>query len=153
MKSISTTMATTKECLQILQLYFDATSKFDIETVKSLFHDDIVLQAPYCPDILAAVAPKRMEGKAAADAMYDSLPKIATPLDFQDVIIMPLQAHGEFFATYRGNSKMQATGLPYNQNYISKFVLRDGKIILIVEYFDPILLLTAFGGSVKLSEK
>lgn len=139
-----------KSNLELLQDYFDATSKLDIEKAKSLFHEDIVIEAPFTPELVSAAVPKRMEGQPAAFAMYDSLPKMVTPLNFSNIQIHPLQEPEQFLATYQSSATMLATGLPYKQNYISRFRFKEGKIILIAEYYDGTVLLTALGGSVKL---
>ncbi|EXJ68316.1 uncharacterized protein A1O5_08931 [Cladophialophora psammophila CBS 110553] len=139
-----------KSDLERLRDYFDATSKLEVEKAKSLFHEDIVIEAPFTPKLISAAVPKRMEGQQAAFAMYDSLPKMVTPLNFSNIQIYPLQEPEEFLATYQSSATMLATSLPYKQSYISRFRFKDEKIILIAEYYDAITLLTALGGSVKL---
>lgn len=135
--------------LEILQEYFDATSKLDIERAKSLFHKDMVIEAPFTPEVIAATVPQRMEGPAT-HAMYDALPQMVLPMNFSNIEIYPLKEEGGFLATYQSNTKMIVTGRPYRQKYISRFQIKEGKIILIAEYYDSCILLTAMGGSVKL---
>jgi ketosteroid isomerase-like protein len=139
-----------KSDLELLNEYFEATSKLDVEKAKSLFHKDMVIEAPFTPEAIAATVPKRMEGQAATHGMYDALPQMVLPLNFSNIQIYPLQQEGGFLATYQSDTKMLTTGRPYKQSYISRFQFKDGKIILIAEYYDSCTLVTALGGSVQI---
>lgn len=55
-------------------------------------------------------------------------------------------------AEYRGEIEMLATGGPYNNHYCGLFHLRDGKIVLFREYYNPIVLTEAFGDLSELSQ-
>lgn len=44
-----------------------------------------------------------------------------------------------------GEIQIAATGKPYNNRYIGLFRLRDGKIVLFKEYFNPTILTESFG--------
>lgn len=144
-------MNTLDNDLEVLRIYFETTSKLDIQGVLATFHDDIVVEAPFTPEILPLV-PRRMDGKAAIAALYNALPGLVAPLNMSDINIEPLQKLGEYICTYKGNSRMLATGLPYRNRYISRISMKDGKIIYFYEYYDAIELLVAVGGSVTLPQ-
>lgn len=44
---------------------------------------------------------------------------------------------------------MRATGLPYCNEYIARFRIRDGKITSFAEYLDPTRFVVAIGGTVN----
>jgi len=142
----SASMSSLDKDLEVLRLYFDTTSRLDVDGALATFHDDIIVEAPFTPDVLPLV-PKKMD-KAEVTALYQSLPSFVAPLKFTNVTIEPLQRPGEYLCTYQGNSKMLATGLPYENRYISRISMRDGKIVHFAEHYDGITLLTALGGTV-----
>jgi ketosteroid isomerase-like protein len=43
---------------------------------------------------------------------------------------------------------MKATNLPYRNEYIGRFRIRDGKIVAFAEYLDPTRFVIAVGGAV-----
>lgn len=141
-------MATSDSDLAVLQTYFAATSRLDIEGALATFHDDIIVEAPFTPEILPLV-PRKMEGKTAVTGLYNALPTLVAPLNFSDITIEPLQKPGEYVCTYRGNSRFLTSGRTYANRYISRISLRDGKIVRFDEHYDGVHLLIALGGTVE----
>ena len=43
---------------------------------------------------------------------------------------------------------MKATNLPYRNDYIGRFRIRDGQITIFAEYLDPTRFVIAMGGAV-----
>jgi ketosteroid isomerase-like protein len=54
----------------------------------------------------------------------------------------------EVIAEYRSATRMKATGLPYRNEYIGRFKVRDGRITSFAEYLDPTRFVIAIGGTV-----
>ena len=44
---------------------------------------------------------------------------------------------------------IKPTNAPYRNEYVSRFTVRDGRITRFAEYYDPIRLVIALGGSVR----
>lgn len=106
-----------------------------------LFADDVVFEFPYAPDGL----PKWLEGRAALAA---HLARIGPLLSFWTMELGNVHAAGEtvvieFSCTGQGT----ATGVPYNQTYISVVTLRDGRIAHYRDYWNPLVVLAALGGT------
>lgn len=55
-------------------------------------------------------------------------------------------------AEYRGEIDVLATNRPYNNHYCGLFHLKEGRIILFREYYNPTVLTEAFGGASALAQ-
>ena len=55
----------------------------------------------------------------------------------------------ELVAEYRSDMKL-TNGRPYANTYIVRATISGGRIVRFVEYFDPVPLIEAIGGSVQL---
>lgn len=111
------------------------------DSLLDLFADDVVFEFPYAPDGL----PKRLEGKAALAAHLERLGPL---LSFGSMELDNVYAVGEsviFEFSCRG--KGVATGAPYDQVYISVVTLREGRIAHYRDYWNPLVVLTALGGT------
>jgi ketosteroid isomerase-like protein len=56
---------------------------------------------------------------------------------------------GEVVAQYRSEMRMADPNLRYGNEYISRFTIRDGRIIRFVDGFDSVRLVLGFGGTVE----
>jgi ketosteroid isomerase-like protein len=52
-------------------------------------------------------------------------------------------------AEYKSATRMKATGLPYCNDYIGRFRIRDGRISSFAEYLDPTRFVIAIGGTIN----
>jgi ketosteroid isomerase-like protein len=57
---------------------------------------------------------------------------------------------GEWVAEYSSDTRVIPTDRPYRNTYISRFSVREGRITRLAEFFDPIVLVTALGGEVRM---
>jgi len=110
----------------------------------ALFTDDARQVMPFAPEGF----PRLLDGRAAILAQYGGLPDAYTSMRFPDLVIHDMASPDEFFATYRGDIR-QKSGAKYDNTYVGRFVLRDGRIAEFTEYFDPIVLARAFGGQLQ----
>lgn len=143
-------MNNTEKDVKLLKTHFDAISKLDIEAIVATFHSELIIEAPFTPDIFTDTVPSRIVGKEAAGQFFQSLTTLVEPLKFYDVKFEPLQEPGEFVCWFRGNSKFLATGLPYQNRYISRISVRDGLVYRITEFYNPLVIINALGGKVVL---
>ena len=111
------------------------------EDMNDLFTPDVVFEFPYAPEGL----PQRLDGIAT---LADHVTRLAPMLELreftlkavypsQDTIIIEFSCEGSGIAT----------GLPYDQDYISVVTLRDGRIGHYRDYWNPLVALSALGGA------
>lgn len=111
------------------------------DSLLDLFAVDVVFEFPYAPDGL----PKRLEGKAALAAHLERLGPL---LSFGSMELGNVYADGTtviFEFSCRGEGV--ATGAPYDQVYISVVTFREGRIAHYRDYWNPLVVLTALGGT------
>lgn len=129
---------------QIIRTYLDAVGRLAVAEVAPLFHVDGRLVIPYAPEGIPPV----LEGRAAIEEFYTALPQMIGALNFADCSILATEEPGRYVAQYTSDATMSQTGASYRNNYITTITVRDGLISELAEYFDPIRLVTALGGSV-----
>ena len=98
-----------------------------------LMHDDIALEFPYGASL---GQPERIAGKSAATTYVKALLDRAGKLEFFDIDILPTSDPDLFVCEYRANRKNRG-GEPYVQIYINKVRVKDGKVALMREFWDP----------------
>jgi ketosteroid isomerase-like protein len=111
------------------------------DSLLGLFTDDVIFEFPYAPDGL----PERLEGTAALAAHLERLGPLLTfgPMELGAVYAVGETVIFEFSCTGEGVN----TGAPYDQVYISVVTLRDGRIAHYRDYWNPLVVLTALGGT------
>lgn len=112
-------------------------------TFLDMVADDFVMEFPYAP----AGGMGRLDGREALAAY---LPKVAGMITIDTLTAEAVHRGAEpglvvieFAATGRGN----ATGLSYDQRYISVVRARDGRIAHYRDYWNPLVVLKATGGT------
>jgi len=145
-------MSNNEKDLDMLRAHFSAVSSLKIDAILDTFHPDIIIKAPFTPEVFKARVPDKIQGKEAVSKFFKSLLDLVAPLNFFDLEIEPLQKPGEFVCRFASDTKILATNLPYRNHYISRISVRDGLIIGISEYYDPIVLITSLGGGVTLPQ-
>ena len=111
------------------------------DSLLGLFANDVVFEFPYAPDGL----PKRLDGTAALAAHLERLGPLLSfgPMEMGNVHADGATVIFEFSCRGAG----VATGAPYNQDYISVVTLQDGRIAHYRDYWNPLVVLTALGGT------
>ncbi|MDI2027755.1 nuclear transport factor 2 family protein [Saccharopolyspora sp. TS4A08] len=128
----------------LIKAYLDAVGSLSVDDIAPLFHVDGRLDIPYAPEGI----PRTLEGRAAIDEFYQALPRMVTPMNFSDYRIWALDEEGEYVAEYRSDSSFKATGAAYRNDYVARVTVRYDGIVRFAEYFDPIPLVQALGGTV-----
>ncbi|MFW6773917.1 nuclear transport factor 2 family protein [Nocardioides sp. CPCC 205120] len=131
---------------RLIVAYLDAVGALDVEAIAPLFAQDGRVDLPYAPDGV----PRAIEGREGIDAYYRALPQMVAEMNFADYRIWALDQPGEYVAEYVSSSSMKATGAPYANTYITRVSVRDGEITRLAEYFDPVELVRALGGTVEM---
>lgn len=140
----STTVHETDVGRALIVSYLDAVGSLDVAAIPELFHPDGVLDIPYAPEGI----PRTLRGRDAIAEFYAGLPEMVTPMNFADYRINALDTDGEYVAEYTSDSSVRATALPYRNDYIARVTVRGDRIARFAEFFDPIPLVVALGGTV-----
>jgi len=102
---------------------------------QTLIADDVIWYLPYAP---AIAHPSRLTGRAEVTGHLDKFLEAAQNFRFHDLEIQPFADGAGAVAEVRATAFFKPTGRHYQQNYVVLIWVRDGKISLIREYFDPI---------------
>ncbi len=151
--STTTTDATTTTDLAqrnvaLLRRHLDAINAWDFDAMREILHPDVSLELPFVVGDFPAVT----QGLDAVMAFLQGVPDFAESENLHDITIHAFADDpNELVAEYRSDMKL-TNGRPYRNTYVVRATVRDGKLILFREHFDPIPLLEALGGSVTLPE-
>lgn len=105
----------------------------------SFYAPDIVVEFPYAPEDHT----RRLEGRDAVAAFMRRIPTFTEGFALGDPTLHPTPSG--FIAEYHGEATFKSTGRRYAQDYISVIDVRDGQIVRIKEYYDPLRVLRAIG--------
>src|SRR6476646_132572 len=119
--------------LAVVRRYIDAINAWDFDTKRALLAEDAVFEMPYAPEGFE----RRIVGRDNIIAFVETIPAIIDAENLHDVQLETYNSDpGEIVAEYRND-------------YVSRFTVRDGQITRFAEYYDPIRLVVALGGSVQ----
>ena len=112
-----------------------------LESWKENFAEDAVCEMPFAPEPHAQSVPGRHLIGHFIDWFFESVP---------DLRIGSLTVHETtdpelFVLELQGKATVAQTGKIYANTYCTHMRLRDGKVVLIREYFNPDVVLEAFG--------
>jgi uncharacterized protein len=130
----------------LIRAYLDAVGTLDVDAVAPLFHEDGKVVLPYAPQGF----PPCIDGREAIDEYYRALPQMITPLNFDNYRIHALEVDGEFVAEYTSDCTIKNTGASYRNTYVTRVSVRDERIAVLAEFFDPIPLVESLGGEVRM---
>ncbi len=122
----------------IVRRYIDAINAWDFDTKRALLAEDAVFEMPYAPEGFE----RRIVGRDEIIAFVETIPAIIDAENLHDVRLETL------IAEYKSDMVIKPHGVPYRNEYVSRFTVRDGRIARFAEYYDPIRLVIALGGSV-----
>ena len=128
---------------QAVERFFQALEAKDLTAFLDVWAEDGVQVMPFAPQNF----PSRLEGKAAIRKQYGSLPANYRYMRFPREIT-PMQDPERFVVRYTGQIGL-TTGGRYDNTYVGLFLVRDGRVQEFVEFFDPIVLQTAFGAALQ----
>lgn len=133
------------ESIRIIHEYIAALNAWDFKRLDNLLADDAVLELPYAPEGIAS----RFEGRDQV-VEFTRLVSVNIPNgeNLHDVKCDTLAADPrDVICTYK--SDMEINSVPYRNDYITRWNVRNGKVTYFGEYFDPIRLVVAMGGKVE----
>jgi uncharacterized protein len=136
-----------RENAAIVRRFIDAINdSWNTEALRALISEDFRFIIPFAPEWF----PARYDGREAAIAFLDTVRELMDPENLHDLRIETYASDpGELVVEYKSATRMKSTNLPYSNNYIGRFTVRDGRITYFAEYLDPIRFVTAMGGRVE----
>ena len=136
-----------QENCQLVRRFVDAINdSWNIDVMRNLVAEEFLFAIPFAPTWFRV----RYEGREQALAFLDSVRNLMDPENLHDVRIDTYAADPcEVIAEYKSATHMKTTGLPYQNQYVARFSIRDGKITRFAEYLDPTRFVIAIGGTVN----
>ena len=133
--------------IELVKRFIEAINdSWNIDEIRELVSDDFLFVIPFAPTWFTV----RYEGREPALAFLDSVRDLMDPENLDDLRIDTCAADPcDVIAEYRSATRMKGTGLPYCNDYIGRFRIRDGRIACFAEYLDPTRFVIAIGGTVN----
>jgi len=126
---------------QLLRTYLgDALAP--AECFSDMFTSSGVLEFPYAP----ADFPTRLEGREAIASHARMVRALLSIEELLDVKVLFNQERTKVALEFCCEGQVRATGKPYRQRYVSVIMLRDGRIALYRDYWNPLVVITAMEG-------
>jgi ketosteroid isomerase-like protein len=131
---------------RLVRRFIDAINdSWNIDAMRELVSEEFRFVIPFAPTWFQV----RYEGRDAALAFLDGVRHLMEPENLHEITIDTLSSDpSEVVAEYKSATRMKVTGLPYRNEYIGRFKVRDGKILSFAEYLDPTRFVLAIGGTV-----
>ncbi|NOK20192.1 nuclear transport factor 2 family protein [Corallococcus carmarthensis] len=107
----------------------------DVERWLALFTEDAVVEFPYASSL---GGPARMEGIAAIRAWFAPITKHFQGLTFTNARRYPGVDATTGWLEVHGAATLQPGNIPYEQDYVMRLQVRDGRIVHYREYWNPL---------------
>jgi ketosteroid isomerase-like protein len=131
--------------MAVASRYIDAINRWDFDAMRELLAEDAVFEMPYAPEGFE----RKFVGREEIVAFIETVPGFIDAENLHDVRLETFHSDpGEVVAEYRSDMVIKPTGAEYRNEYVARFTVRGGQITRFAEYYDPIRLVVALGGSV-----
>ena len=125
-----------KNAVQVLRDYTRLVSPEHVDEAFDLFSDDALLEFPFFKSIGIG---DHLAGKEAIRRQVVSFVKNETEsFRFHDIKIWASADPDRAFGEYSVTARIKSTGRVYNQTYVARCETKNGKIVHLVEYANPI---------------
>jgi hypothetical protein len=121
----------------------------DIRAWVKLWDENGVFEFPYTPPGF----PRRLEGRAAIADYISGFPDLVRLKSFEVIECYADPTGREGCVEFMCEAEALPTGKPYNQHYISLIKTKNKKVTLYRDFWNPLVVLEAFGLSGELREK
>jgi ketosteroid isomerase-like protein len=136
-----------KQNAQLVKDYLEAINGWDFGAMRVLLHPEISYELPFAPEQF----PRVTKGLDATIEFIHGVTDFIDPENLHDITVEAYATDAnELLAEYKSATRIKATNREYRNNYVVRVTVRDGKIVRFAEYFDPIKLVIAMGGSVSI---
>jgi len=126
----------------IVEHLFQSLNRKDFSEWSEFLTEDCVQNLPYAP---AGFPTRFAPRKAIINHFAEAFAK-RDAVHFYDLDVTEGKSGDIVFAEFKQDSPIPESDRRYTQLYVHKFRFRAGKIATWDEYFDPLRLLSAFGG-------
>ncbi|RKG62644.1 nuclear transport factor 2 family protein [Corallococcus sp. AB011P] len=107
----------------------------DVERWLTLFADDAVVEFPYAPSLGGSA---RLEGIEAIRAYFAPITRHFQGLTFTNVQRHPSVDPTTGWMEVHGSATLLPGNIPYEQDYVMRMQVRDGRIVHYREYWNPL---------------
>src|SRR5437879_4576392 len=136
-----------KQNAQLVEDYLEAINGWDFEAMRVLLHPEISYELPFAPQQFPGVT----KGLDATIEFIRGATDFSEPENLHDITVEACATNPNgLLAEYKSATRIKATNREYRNNYVVRVTVRDGKVVRFAEYFDPIKLVIAMGGSVAI---
>lgn len=138
---------------EIFDELHEAVKNYDAYSQWELFAEEAVWEFPFAPPGV----PQRIEGRdniiaAASAGMERSRRKGRRITHYQDLVIYDTKDPDVIFTTFELHGKNSHTGETYQIPYMQFLKVRDGKIVILLDYFPGEVLSMAFENPIETAE-
>ncbi|WP_445521239.1 nuclear transport factor 2 family protein [Streptomyces sp. NEAU-174] len=131
---------------EVLRRFIDAINTWDFDAIRDILDPDCVFEMPFAPGDF----PRRIEGRAATVEFLSAMPDFIEPENLHDVTIHAFTDDpAELLAQYRSATRLRTTGAEYSNSYVVRARVRDRRLQRFAEFYDPVPLVVAMGGTVQ----
>lgn len=109
----------------------------------AMMAEDGVMEFPFAPPDSV----QRLVGRAAVATHVARLSEVLALDRVGEPVIHRTQDAGLVILEFEASGRVLGSGRPYQQRYISVITLRDGRIQRYLDYWNPLIVLDALGGS------
>jgi ketosteroid isomerase-like protein len=132
--------------MEIVREYLEAINAWDFDKKRELLAEDAVQEMPFAPEPFEQV----FRGRETILSFVETIPALIDSENLHDFWMDTLASDpGEVICTYKSDMEIKPKRTPYRNRYITRWTIRDEKITYFGEFYDPIPLLVALGGSVE----
>jgi uncharacterized protein len=124
------------EPIEAVRRLIQAIEEKDIDTINQLIADDIVLEQPYSQEQPGGV---RVEGRAIANTFFERIFSEFSQIRFVDVVYRQSQFDNAVIVEARGDFRVASNQAAYQNRYIAVFEVVEGQIVMLREYFNPLI--------------
>ena len=124
---------------EVVRRYYERVSELDVEGWIAMLTDDALYEWPYW----AHGPAHALEGEELR-SFIRALPKLFTRMKLYDLRFHGVTSHSGQLIVEARSDALTHRGVPYQNTYLSLFVIRDSKIALHREYLDPRVTYNAF---------
>ncbi len=122
-------------CTDVVAELLAREDRRDVDGMVALLHDDATLELPFAPGGPVCLEGAEAVRAALADAL-DPARGLYASWTMRVDEIAAAAAPGLVFARYAASARTHA-GTPYDQRYVGRFEVRDGRVATWCEWFDP----------------
>ncbi|MBE9011063.1 nuclear transport factor 2 family protein [Pseudanabaenaceae cyanobacterium LEGE 13415] len=126
----------TSDRIETVKRFIQAVETRDTRALNQLIADNVVLEQPYSPLRPGGI---RVEGKQSVNTFFDRIFRQYSQIRFVDVVFRQSQFDNAVILEGQGDFRVVNDPTPYRNQYIGVIEVADGRIVLIREYFNPLI--------------